>query len=331
MSMVAHASCLHSMIMRRIGRLDDAAADAALALEFKLATSPPLAVAWAAALCIEALTRLGRLDEADAVAAAAAAVSHPPAGSTRLPSCRHGAGCGSRRAATPRRWTICSPRARAGAHSASTIPPPRPGAPPRPPRRPRWGDPQEAAALAAEQLALARRVGTPATLGAALRAHAAAVPGQAGEVAGRGGRPAGNRPRRDTSWRSRWPTWAPSCAGRDGAPTPVARCAAPWTSRSAPAPRRWPSGPGGSCSRPEPGPGAPPSPARTRSPAPNGGSPASPPTACPTGRSPSTCSSPSPPSRPTSGTPSRSSASPPGPTCPRSWPASRRYRPGCRR
>ena len=65
MSMVAHASCLHSMIMRRLGRLDDAAADAALALDFKLATSPPLAVAWAAALSVEALTRLGRLDEAD--------------------------------------------------------------------------------------------------------------------------------------------------------------------------------------------------------------------------------------------------------------------------
>src|SRR5262249_12090918 len=71
MSMVSHASCLHSMIMRRIGRLDDAAADAALALDFKLATSPPLAVAWAAALGIEALTRLGRLDDADAIAAPA--------------------------------------------------------------------------------------------------------------------------------------------------------------------------------------------------------------------------------------------------------------------
>jgi len=76
--MVAHASCLHSMIMRRLGRLDDAAADAALALDFKLATSPPLAVAWAAGLCIEPLTRLGRLAEADAVAAAAAGREPPP-------------------------------------------------------------------------------------------------------------------------------------------------------------------------------------------------------------------------------------------------------------
>src|SRR5262249_59693294 len=80
MSMVAHASCLRSMIMRRLGRLDDAAADAAVALDFKLATSPPLAVAWAAALCIEALTRLGRLDEAAAVAAATADRGPPPGG-----------------------------------------------------------------------------------------------------------------------------------------------------------------------------------------------------------------------------------------------------------
>ena len=41
---VAHASCLRSMIMRRLGRLEEAAADARLALDFKLATSPPLAV-----------------------------------------------------------------------------------------------------------------------------------------------------------------------------------------------------------------------------------------------------------------------------------------------
>src|SRR5262249_5191298 len=46
MSMVAHASCLHSMIMRRLGRLEEAADAARLALDFKLATSPPLAVAW---------------------------------------------------------------------------------------------------------------------------------------------------------------------------------------------------------------------------------------------------------------------------------------------
>src|SRR5439155_15165614 len=69
--------CLRSMIMRRLGRLEEAAADARLALDFKLATSPPLAVAWAAALGVDALTRLGRLDEAEAVAVSA---GEPPEG-----------------------------------------------------------------------------------------------------------------------------------------------------------------------------------------------------------------------------------------------------------
>ncbi len=49
LSMVAHSGCLRSMIMRRLGQLDDAAADSKLALDVKLATSPPLAIAWAAA------------------------------------------------------------------------------------------------------------------------------------------------------------------------------------------------------------------------------------------------------------------------------------------
>ena len=59
MSMVAHASCSRSMLMRRLGQLEDAADDAQLALGFKLATSPPVAVAWAAAFCIDALTLPG--------------------------------------------------------------------------------------------------------------------------------------------------------------------------------------------------------------------------------------------------------------------------------
>ena len=67
-----------------------------LALDFKLATSPPLAVAWAASFCIEALTPLGRLDEAETVAAAAAS-REPPAGwihTAAVPD-RHGALRGS--------------------------------------------------------------------------------------------------------------------------------------------------------------------------------------------------------------------------------------------
>ena len=134
MSMVAHASCLRSMIMRRLGQLDDAADDGKLALDFKLATSPPLAIAWAAAFCIDALTRLGRLDQADAIAAAAADREPPPGGSTPFSSCRPGALSGSRSAAPAKHSAICSRRPKAGMHSALTTPPSHPGAPTRPPR-----------------------------------------------------------------------------------------------------------------------------------------------------------------------------------------------------
>jgi DNA-binding CsgD family transcriptional regulator len=184
MSMVAHASCLHSMIMRRIGRLDDAAADAALALEFKLATSPPLAVAWAAALYIEALTRLGRLDDAAAVAAAAAG-REPPSGwihtatflqargGLRVAQGRHAEALGDLLAAGEgwRALGIDNPAAASWRTAAAAA-------------QAALGRPQEAAVLAAEQLALARKVGTPATLGAALRAYAATAdaghPGRSG-------------------------------------------------------------------------------------------------------------------------------------------------------
>ena len=182
MSMVAHASCLHSMIMRRLGRLDDAAADAALALDFKLATSPPLAVAWAAALSVDALTRLGRLDEAAAVAVAAADRKPPPGwihtlgfqqarGALRVAQGRHAealddllaAGEGWRALGIENPSVASWRTTAAAAHAA-------------------LGRPQEAAVLAAEQLSLARKVGTPATLGAALRAHAAAAEaGHAGQ------------------------------------------------------------------------------------------------------------------------------------------------------
>ena len=134
MSMVAHASCLRSMIMRRLGQLDDAADDGKLALDFKLATSPPLAIAWAAAFCIDALTPLGRLDQADAVAAAAAD-RDPPAGWIHTLLFLQARGLsGSRSAAPAKHSAICSRRPKAGMHSASTTPPSHPGAPTRPPR-----------------------------------------------------------------------------------------------------------------------------------------------------------------------------------------------------
>jgi ATP/maltotriose-dependent transcriptional regulator MalT len=67
MNMVSSMCSLRSMILRMRGSLRDAADDAMTGLDFKLKTSPPLAVAWAATFAIEALTRLGRLAEAEAV------------------------------------------------------------------------------------------------------------------------------------------------------------------------------------------------------------------------------------------------------------------------
>jgi DNA-binding CsgD family transcriptional regulator len=180
-SMVAHVSCLRSMIMRRLGHLDDAAADAKLALDFKLATSPPLAVAWAAAFCIDALTCLGRLDEAEAAAAAAAGRMPPPGwihtllflqarGALRVAQQRPGEALDDLAAAGEgfRGLEIDNPvvaswrTAAAAAHTA-------------------LGHLAEAAFLASEQLTLARKAGPAATLGAALRCYAAtAAPSDAG-------------------------------------------------------------------------------------------------------------------------------------------------------
>jgi ATP/maltotriose-dependent transcriptional regulator MalT len=180
-SMVAHVSCLRSMIMRRLGQLDDAAADAKLALDFKLATSPPLAVAWAAAFCTDALTCLGRLDEAEAVAAAAAERNPPPGwihtllflqarGTLRVAQRRPGEALDDLLAAAQgwRGLEMENPAIaswRSAAAAAHTV----------------LGHPAEAASLASEQLALARKAGTAATLGAALRGYAAAAaPHEAG-------------------------------------------------------------------------------------------------------------------------------------------------------
>jgi DNA-binding NarL/FixJ family response regulator len=171
MSMVAHASCLHSMIMRRLGRLEEAADAARLALDFKLATSPPLAVAWAAALAVEALTRLGRMDEADAMAGVAAG-RNPPEGWTHTLTFRQARG--ALRVAQHRPDEALADLLAAGeGWQALGITNPAVAS---------WrtaavaacralGQHDEAAALAAEQLALARKAGRPLTLGIALRVH----------------------------------------------------------------------------------------------------------------------------------------------------------------
>jgi ATP/maltotriose-dependent transcriptional regulator MalT len=175
MSMVAHASALRSMIMRRLGHLEDAAGDGRVALDFKLTTSPPLAIAWAAAFCVDALTCLGRLDEAAAVAAAAADRELPGGwihtvtflqarGELRIEQGRPaealadllGAGEGWRALG------ITNPAIaswRAGAAAAYSA----------------LGHSHEAAALAGEHLALVRKSCDAATIGAAVRGYAAAA------------------------------------------------------------------------------------------------------------------------------------------------------------
>ena len=171
MSMVAHASCLHSMIMRRLGRLEEAADAARLALDFKLATSPPLAVAWAASLGVEALTRLGRLDEADAMAGVAAG-REPPEGWIHTLTFRQARG--ALRVAQHRPDEALADLLAAGeGWQALGVTNPAVAS---------WrtaavaayralGQHDEAAALAGEQLALARKAGSPLTLGVALRVH----------------------------------------------------------------------------------------------------------------------------------------------------------------
>jgi DNA-binding CsgD family transcriptional regulator len=143
-------------------------------------------------LCIELLTRLGRFGEADAVAAAAADREPPPGwihtltflqarGALRVAQRRHAealedllaAGTGWRALGVDNPAAASWRTAAAAAHTA-------------------LGHQQEAAELAAEQLTLARQVGTPVTLGTALRLYAAAAdaghsahPGRSGQsVAG---------------------------------------------------------------------------------------------------------------------------------------------------
>ncbi|HEU5391901.1 MAG TPA: AAA family ATPase [Streptosporangiaceae bacterium] len=185
MSMVAHASCLRSMIMRRLGQLEDAAADARLALDFKLATSPPAAVAWAAAFAVDALTCLGRLDEADAIAQAVAA-RKPPAGWIHTVTFRQARGT-LRLAQHRPEEALEDLLAAAEGWQALGVANPAVASwrPPAAAAHRALGQPAKAAALAREQLGLTRKTfaaarergapasegGSPVTLGLALRSY----------------------------------------------------------------------------------------------------------------------------------------------------------------
>jgi len=171
MSMVAHASCLRSMIMRRLGRLADAAADARLALDFKLATSPPAAVAWAAAFRIDALTALGRLDEAEAVAIVTAG-REPPEGWIHTVLFRQARGT-LRLAQHRPEEALGDLLAAAEGWQALGVTNPAVASwrPPAAAAHRALGHQDEAVALAHEQLDLARKNSSPITLGNALRIH----------------------------------------------------------------------------------------------------------------------------------------------------------------
>jgi ATP/maltotriose-dependent transcriptional regulator MalT len=172
MNMIANVCCLRSMILRRRGRLQEAADDGRVGFDFKLKTSPPLAVAWSAAFLVEALTKIGRFAEAEQVVAVAEDRRPPDGwihtvmftqarGALRVAAQRHEEGLADLRRAAEgwRALGVSSPAGaiwRIPAVTACTA----------------LGRQEEAARLAAEQLELARGTGTPATLGVSLRVAA---------------------------------------------------------------------------------------------------------------------------------------------------------------
>ena len=176
MNMIANLYCLRSMILRRLGRLHAAADDGRMGFDFTLRTSPPLAVAWAAAFLVEALTKIGRFAEAE-TAVTAAEDRQPPAGwlhtvmftqargALRVAAQRHEEGLADLLSAAEgwRALGVTCPAAatwRIPAVTAYTA----------------LGGRDEAARLAAEQLELALATGTPATLGVSLRIAAPFAP-----------------------------------------------------------------------------------------------------------------------------------------------------------
>jgi DNA-binding CsgD family transcriptional regulator len=176
MNMIANMGSLRSLILGRLGVLHEAADAGQAALDFKIKTSPPLAVAWTASFLIEALARIGRYAEAEEIVTVTQD-RHPPddwihtimfiqaRGGLRVAQQRHEEGLADLWQAAEgwRALGVSSPAAaswRVPAVAACTA----------------LGRQQEAARLAAEQLELARQVGTPVTLGVSLRVAAPFAP-----------------------------------------------------------------------------------------------------------------------------------------------------------
>ena len=176
MNMIANVYSLRSMILRRLGHLPAAADDGRMGFDFTLRTSPPLAVAWAAAFLIEALTKIGRFAQAERVVATAEERQPPDGwlhtimfiqarGALRVAAQRHEEGLADLLSAAEgwRALGVSSPAAatwRIPAVTACTA----------------LGRREDAERLAAEQLELALATGTPATLGIALRVAAPFAP-----------------------------------------------------------------------------------------------------------------------------------------------------------
>jgi DNA-binding CsgD family transcriptional regulator len=172
MNMVASMCSLRSLILLGFGKLREAADDGLEGLNFKLKTSPPLSVAWAATFAIEALIRLGRFAEAEEVVRATEERQPPDGwvhsimfrqarGSLAVAALRYDEGLSDLRTAAAgwRALRISHPAAaywRVPAVAAYAA----------------LKQPDEAARLASEQLDLARQAGGAAVLGVALRVAA---------------------------------------------------------------------------------------------------------------------------------------------------------------
>jgi DNA-binding CsgD family transcriptional regulator len=171
-----HGSQLRAMALTRAGQVGDAEGDARLAFEYKLPVTPPPATLWALHFLLDALIEADELAAAEA-ALAAAGLGDPPDGVLAAPlvlQSRASLRLAQRRPAdaradlldAARRWddlNCCHPVLaswRIGATEAFA----------------RSHDVAAARRLAAEQLELSDRLGTPGARGAALRATAAAAP-----------------------------------------------------------------------------------------------------------------------------------------------------------